>query len=94
MNERKFHSEKFKRDAVKLLDAQPHDSPAKVAKEIGVSKSALYRWKALYSSQAEPDEHEHKPERALTRLVAERDQLQAECRALRQTLLVLDTENH
>jgi transposase len=76
---RKRYANEFKLEAVKL--AERGDTPvAQVARDLGVSETALRRWMALYGPRANggrltPEEHEEliRLRREVRRITEERD---------------------
>ena len=44
----RYHSEEFKREAVRLLATRGDSTAADIAESLGVSAPLLYRWRKLY----------------------------------------------
>ena len=52
MTKRKSFSPGFKREAIRLLDTS-HKQPADLARELGVRRNQLYKWKDQLSKRGE-----------------------------------------
>ncbi len=50
--ERKNYTEEFKREAVRLMESSGKPI-AELARDLGINDNNLYRWRALYGSQAQ-----------------------------------------
>ncbi len=53
MGKRKQYSEKFKKDAVRLVQSRGTRTVDEVAAGLGVSSSMLHRWQKRYSASAD-----------------------------------------
>ena len=49
-NERKRHTEDFKREAVRLMESSGKPI-AEIARDLGINDNNLYRWRGQYGSQ-------------------------------------------
>ena len=52
MENRKRHSDSFKRDAVRRIKARGSKTVTEIAKELGVSLSMLHRWRERFDAEA------------------------------------------
>jgi len=50
--ERRKYTEEFKREAVRLMESSGKPI-AELARDLGINDNNLYRWRALYGSQAQ-----------------------------------------
>jgi transposase len=52
MAKRKYHTEQFKRDAVRMMRNRGQRTVAQVADDLGVKANQLHRWAAKYEQEA------------------------------------------
>lgn len=76
------YTEEFKRDAVRLVETSGKPK-TQVARELGISDSALYRWLKEYGQVSEPRANEQGSP-SLKDLEAENKRLRREVEVLRQ----------
>jgi transposase len=78
------YTEEFKRDAVRLVETSGQ-SKTQIARDLGISDSALYRWLKEYGQAQEPSASVNGPgSPSLKELEAENKRLRREVEVLRQ----------
>ncbi len=83
MEKRKSYGKQFKLEAVRLLD-QGNQSAAELARELGVRRNQLYKWKAQLSKRGEGQAFQGPGRRPLSAQSDELAQLKQEVAALRE----------
>jgi len=86
----KHYTEEFKKDTVRLAETSGKPKSV-VARELGVSESALYRWMSLYGtpqSEEEQDQTVKELKAELKRLKRENDILRQERSILKKAISI------
>jgi transposase len=76
--ERRKYTEEFKREAVQLMESSGKPI-AELARDLGINDNNLYRWRGLYSSQAQASTNG-----SVAEMEAELKRLRREVEVLRQ----------
>jgi transposase len=93
MAKRKVYTEEFKQQAVRLVVVE-RQAATRVARDLGVSESALYGWVAEYRERLTPElEGKETPEQELKRLRKENKILQMERDILKKAAAFFAKEN-
>jgi transposase len=76
--ERRKYTAEFKREAVQLMETSGK-AIAEIARDLGINDNNLYRWRGLYGSQLQTNQHS-----SVADMAAELKRLQRENEVLRQ----------